>query len=136
MLNNTAHFSSIAVYVWYALPPSILILSLIVYISAQWRFVHFHGQKTSRQDRYKSIYKDASRKRTKPFRILSAILFFTPDVHLRELKKVWTDDLIVEEVWRKFMEKLVCEWIEFVLYVSCAPLFLRLKRSFILTPTN
>jgi hypothetical protein len=118
MLNNITYPSSIAFYVWYILPPSILFLSLMVYISAEWRFVHFHGQKTSRQDRHKSIYKDAGHKRTKPFRVLSAILFFTPDVHLRELKRVWTDDLIVEEIWKCFMEKLVSEWLEFVLYVS------------------
>jgi len=47
-------------------------------------------------------------------------LFFTPDVHLRELGKVWADELIIEDVWRKFMQKLVSEWEEFVLYVSCA----------------
>jgi hypothetical protein len=46
------------------------------------------------------------------------ILFFTPDVHLRELKNVWADDIIIEEVWRNFMQKLISEWIEFVLYVS------------------
>jgi hypothetical protein len=96
--------------------------SLIVRISVQWRFVHFHGQKTSRQSRYKSIYKDGGHKRTKPFRVLSVILFFTPDVHLRELRRVWADELIIEEVWRNFMQKLVSEWMEFVLYVSCVSL--------------
>jgi len=83
--------------------------------------VHFHGQETSRQHRYKSIYSDSARRRTKAFRLLfSPALFFTPDVHLRELGKVWADELIIEDVWRKFMQKLVSEWEEFVLYVSCA----------------
>ncbi|KAH9993802.1 hypothetical protein BJV77DRAFT_944049, partial [Russula vinacea] len=50
------------------------------------------------------------------FRLLSVILFFTPDVHLRELKNVWADDIVIEEVWRNFMQKLISEWIEFVLY--------------------
>jgi len=84
----------------------------------QWRFVHFHGQKTSRQSKYKSIYEDCGHKRTKPFQLLSLILFFTPDVHLRELKKVWADELIIEETWKGFMQNLVSEWEEFVLYVS------------------
>jgi len=88
---------------------------------ANWRFVHFHGQETSRQHRYKSIYNDGPRKRTMLFRrLFSPALFFTPDVHLRELGKVWADEVIMEEVWRKFMQKLVSEWEEFVLYVSCA----------------
>jgi hypothetical protein len=80
--------------------------------------MHFHGQKTSRLNRYKSIYEDSCHKRTKVFRLLSLTLFFTPDVHLRELKKVWADELIIEETWRSFMQKLVSEWVEFVLYVS------------------
>jgi len=48
--------------------------------------------------------------------VLSLILFFLPDVHLQELKKVWTDELIIEEVWMGFMQKLLSEWTEFVLY--------------------
>lgn len=82
--------------------------------------MHFHGQKTSRQSRYKSIYKDSCHKRTKVFRLLSLVLFFTPDVHLRELKRVWADELIIEETWMSFVQKLVSEWEEFVLYVSRA----------------
>jgi hypothetical protein len=37
---------------------------------------------------------------------------------LRELEKLWTDDIIVEALWRDFMQKLVSEWTDFVLYVS------------------
>ncbi|KAF8478376.1 hypothetical protein DFH94DRAFT_53546 [Russula ochroleuca] len=88
------------------------LLSICVY----WRFVHFHGQKTSRQNRYKSIYHDSGHKRTIPFRLVSVILFFSPDAHLRELKKVWADESIFEGVWRDFMQKLVSEWTDFVLY--------------------
>ena len=91
--------------------------------------MHFHGQKTSRQSRYKSIYEDGCHKRTKVFPLLSLILFFTPDVHLRELKRVWADELIIEEVWRSFVQKLVSEWEEFVLYVSCAFCFLEIKEE-------
>lgn len=91
--------------------------------------MHFHGQKTSRQSRYKSIYKDSFHKRTKVFRLLSLILFFTPDVHLRELKRVWADELIIEETWRSFVQKLVSEWGEFVLYVSRAFCFLGIKEE-------
>ena len=98
--------------------------------------MHFHGQKTSRQSSNKSIYEDSCHKRTKVFRLLSPILFFTPDVHLRELKKVWADELIIEEIWRNFMQKLVSEWMEFVLYVSGHSVFLRLRKRTTLTPQN
>ena len=83
-----------------------------------WRFLHFHGQKSARQDRYKSVYKDSRRRRTILIRILSPMLFFFPDVHLLELEKLWTDKIIVEGHWREFMQKLVSEWTDFVLYVS------------------
>ncbi|KAH8989157.1 hypothetical protein EDB86DRAFT_3081157 [Lactarius hatsudake] len=83
---------------------------------AHWKFLHFHGQKGSRQDRYKSIYKGSRRKRTILVRILSPILFFFPDIHLVELEKVWTDKIVVEALWKEFMQKLVSEWTEFVLY--------------------
>lgn len=133
---NITHPSSVAFYLRYAPPlPSTLFLSLIDCTPVQGRFMHFHGQKTSRQSRYKSIYEDGCHKRTKVFPLLSLILFFTPDVHLRELKRVWADELIIEEVWRSFVQKLVSEWEEFVLYVSCAFCFLEIK-STTLTPQN
>jgi hypothetical protein len=103
--------------------------SLIGCDPVQWKFMHFHGQKTSRQNRYKSIYKDSCHKRTKLFRLLSLILFFTPDVHLRELKRVWADELVIEEIWRGFVQKLVSEWVEFVLYVSYASCPLEIKEE-------
>ena len=99
----------------------------------QWRFIHFHGQKTSRQSRYRSIYKDSYHKRTKIFRLISLILFFAPDVHLRELERVWTDELIIEDIW---CQKLVSEWVELVLYVSYSvpfSVFLKFKKSITLT---
>jgi hypothetical protein len=115
---------------------STLLRSLMICILVKWKFVHFHGQKTCRLDRYQSIYKDSGHKRTKPFRLLSGIFFFTPDVHLRELKKVWADRIVIEEVWKNFMQKLISEWMEFVLYVSCVSPFLRLKRNPTLTSQN
>ncbi|KAI0293045.1 hypothetical protein BC826DRAFT_1143101 [Russula brevipes] len=89
-----------------------------MWIPALWRFMHFHGQKTSRQDRNKSIYAGDCHKPTMLICLLSPVLFFAPDVHLRELKKVWADKLVIEEVWKKFMEQLVSEWVELVLYAT------------------
>ena len=50
-------------------------------------------------------------------RILSPILLFFPGAYLRELEKVWTDKIIVEALWKEYMQKLVSEWTDFVLYV-------------------
>jgi len=104
-------------------------LYLNVGVSVQWKFIHFHGQKTPRLDRTKSIYEGDCHKRTIPFWLLSLILFFAPDVHLRDLSKVWADELVLEEVWKNFMDKLVSEWVELVLYVShTGPLCLEIRK--------
>ena len=89
--------------------------------AAQWRFIDFHGQKSSRQGRHKSIYKGHHHQPTKLIKVLSLILFFLPDVHLRGLKKVWMDELIIEEVWKQFMQKLVSEWSILIGYVRLFP---------------
>jgi hypothetical protein len=112
------------------------ILSSAVVCLAQWRFIHFHGQQTTRQDCYKSIYKDSCRRRTYLIRIFSPILFFFPDVHLRELGKLWTDEIIVEALWKNFMQKLVSEWTDFVLYVSVHSRFLLKEIPPVLTLVN
>ncbi|KAF8274370.1 hypothetical protein EI94DRAFT_679057 [Lactarius quietus] len=83
---------------------------------AHWRFVHFHGQKTSRQVIGHSIYKGNRRKRTILIGFFSPILFFFPDDYLRELEKVWVDGIIVEALWKESIQKLVSEWGDFVLY--------------------
>ncbi|KAH9066339.1 hypothetical protein EDB87DRAFT_709511 [Lactarius vividus] len=97
-------------------PHAITSIARLLSFYTHWRFMHFHGQRTSRQDCYKTIYKDSRRKRTVLVRLLSPILFFFPDVHLLELEKVWTDKIVVQALWKEFMQKLVSEWTEFVLY--------------------
>ncbi|KAI0293527.1 hypothetical protein BC826DRAFT_374251 [Russula brevipes] len=93
-------------------------IARLLSICFQWKFVHFHGQKTPRQDRNRSIYAGDGHKRTKAFRVLSLILFSHPDVQLRELKKVWTDELVIEEAWRNFVVMLRSEWEDFILNLT------------------
>jgi hypothetical protein len=49
--------------------------------------------------------------------ILSPLLFFAPDIHLRSLNKVWVDNMIVETAWKKFIEKVQSEWEKFLIPV-------------------
>jgi hypothetical protein len=49
--------------------------------------------------------------------LLSLLLFLAPEVHLREMEKLWTDDIIIESVWKKFMSKLLGEWNDLILWV-------------------
>ena len=57
-------------------------------------------------------------KSSRLIRFLSPLLFFAPEVHLRDIKKLWTDEIINEMTWKKFMTKLQDEWIGFVLWVG------------------
>ncbi|KAI0263353.1 hypothetical protein BC834DRAFT_886884 [Gloeopeniophorella convolvens] len=101
-----------------AAPPHVVISAArLLSIFLHWRFLHFHWQRVSRQDRYATLHAPRPHDaRTRPFRALSFILFFAPEVHLRELKKLWTDKIVIEVFWREFVQRLVSEWIEFVLY--------------------
>jgi hypothetical protein len=64
-----------------------------------------------------------SNERSRLIRFLSPLLFFAPEVHLREMKELCADDDIINEVaWKKFMTKLQDEWNGFVLgvgFMSC-----------------
>jgi len=85
--------------------------------SAHWRFLHFHGQKHARLVRDKTAYDKPSRKRSIMISLLSPLLFLAPEVHLREMEKLWTDHVVIESVWKTFMSKLLDEWNSLILWV-------------------
>ena len=88
--------------------------------SAHWRFLYFHGQRHARLLKDRTVYDEPklSGERSRLIRILSPLLFFAPEVHLREMNELWTDEIIIEMTWKKFMTKLQDEWIGFVLWVG------------------
>jgi hypothetical protein len=49
--------------------------------------------------------------------LISPLLFLAPEVHLREVEKLWTDEVIIEKVWKGFIAKLLREWEELILWV-------------------
>ncbi len=88
---------------------------------AHWRFLYFHGQHSARLERHKTVYIKPDRERTWLITLLSPLLFLAPEVHLRELEKLWTDEVIIETVWKTFMSKLLEEWGELILWVRHHP---------------
>jgi hypothetical protein len=62
-------------------------------------------------------YDKPSHKRSILISLLSPLLFLAPEVHLREMEKLWTDDIIIESVWKTFMSKLLGEWNDLILWV-------------------
>ncbi|KAI9509043.1 hypothetical protein F5148DRAFT_815641 [Russula earlei] len=83
---------------------------------AHWRFLYFHGQKHARLVRDSSVYDTPRRQRSILITLLSPLLFLAPEVHLREMEKLWTDDVIIETVWKSFMTKLLGEWEDVILW--------------------
>jgi hypothetical protein len=45
------------------------------------------------------------------------MLFLAPKDHLREMERLWTDEIIVERVWKSVMSKLVQDWERVILWV-------------------
>jgi hypothetical protein len=88
--------------------------------SAHWRFLYFHGQRHARLLQNQTVYDEPKlpSERSRLIRFLSPLLFFAPEVHLREMKDLWTDEIIIEIAWKKFMTKLQGEWMDFVLWVG------------------
>ena len=85
--------------------------------SAHWRFLYFHGQDSARLERHKTVYTHPDRERTLLITSLSPLLFLAPEGYLRELEKVWIDDVIFERDWRNFISGLLKEWEQLILSV-------------------
>jgi hypothetical protein len=63
------------------------------------------------------VYDEPIRERTLLITLVSPLFFLAPEVHLRDLGKLWMDEIIIETVWRAFMAKLLEEWQDVVLWV-------------------
>ncbi|KAF8496545.1 hypothetical protein F5888DRAFT_1907347 [Russula emetica] len=100
---------------------------------AHWRFVYFHGQRHARLLRNQTVYDEPklSSESSRLIRFLSPLLFFAPEVHLREMKELWADEIVLEIVWKKFMTKLHDDWSDFVLWST---VMLAVSVSFLTIP--
>lgn len=82
------------------------------------KFLNCYGETFSRVERDFSIFGDQIDKRTWLVKTLSPILFSAPDIHLRNLQKMWVDGLLHKSVWEDSTKKLNDEWQEFIFFVS------------------
>ena len=89
--------------------------------SAHWRFMYFHGQRHARLSNDQTVYSRPIRERSTLISLLSPLLFLAPEVHLGEMEKLWTDEVIIEIAWKSFMKKLLDEWNYFIFLVRFMP---------------
>lgn len=82
----------------------------------QERFANLHGQDIARLSRLQSIRQEFVKKRSLILAILSPLLFYAPDIHLRNIEDVWIDRMVLQDHWKDFIAKMVHEWEGLVLY--------------------
>jgi len=82
---------------------------------AHWRFLYYHGQKNARLDKHQTVHDEPKRERTFFITLLSPVLFLAPEVHLQEIGKLWTDEIIIDAAWKNFVPRLLDEWQELIL---------------------
>ncbi|KAI0044956.1 hypothetical protein FA95DRAFT_186460 [Auriscalpium vulgare] len=87
-------------------------------IFAHYKWVYCHGQPHARLDAGHSVYGERPKGRSWLITLLSPLLFYAPEVHLADIEKLWTDEIIVAVDWKKFIDKLLGEWREFILYAT------------------
>jgi hypothetical protein len=63
------------------------------------------------------VYDKPKHEKSLFIRFVSAMLFLAPKDHLREMERLWTDEIIVERVWKSVMSKLVQDWERVILWV-------------------
>jgi len=79
----------------------------------QGRYINFFGQREARLSTDQSIFKDDNRKkRTFLIKSMSLLLFYAPEVHLKALDIVYTDFIVCQHKWAKFICKVQNEWRE------------------------
>lgn len=50
--------------------------------------------------------------------LLSPILFYSPDVHLKSLDKIWVDKIVAKGPWVKLINKLTSEWADHTTFAT------------------
>ena len=73
------------------------------------RFLLYYGEAYARLDRTEGA-NELNNTHSVIFLILSPLLFYQPDVYFEDLKKVYPDQTVHYNTWRKFLTELKDEW--------------------------
>ncbi|KAJ3515743.1 hypothetical protein NLJ89_g1565 [Agrocybe chaxingu] len=112
-------------------PGAMAMLARHMYMFAHTGFIHYHGEPYVRLDRIAAVHDDQPYKKTRLIKIISPLLFFDPDHHLRLLQNAWVDRIIHKTKWDEITEAMKDEWIGRVVYGS---LVLASSVSFLTVP--
>ncbi|KII87564.1 hypothetical protein PLICRDRAFT_42066 [Plicaturopsis crispa FD-325 SS-3] len=96
-------------------PYAEVLLARASYEDAQWRWLHFHGEKFHRLDRVQTLHQSTVKGHSLFLRFLSPLLFSAPDVHMKSLQQIFVDRIVIDVDWKVFIQKLNKEWQDFLL---------------------
>ncbi|KII87570.1 hypothetical protein PLICRDRAFT_124960 [Plicaturopsis crispa FD-325 SS-3] len=96
-------------------PHSEVLIARAFYDNAQWRWLNFHGEKNHRLHRARSMHQSTAKKRPLFMRLISPLLFYAPDLHIRSLRRVFVDHVVIDVDWKVVNERLVKDLQEFLL---------------------
>ncbi|KAF9235395.1 hypothetical protein BU15DRAFT_27402, partial [Melanogaster broomeanus] len=97
------------------------------------KFVNWYGQPTARLDADQSIYATTSshQRVSLLLRMLNPFLFRSPEAHLRTIRRMWVDEMVVQPRWKNFIDLLNKEWNQFTIF---ATVILAVDVSFLAVP--
>lgn len=84
-------------------------------VSDHERYLNLHGEQAARLNRHQSIHPE--RHRSLFIKIMSPLLLYGPENHLRKLVKISVDSIVNKSSWFQYLQKLTDEWKELTLYV-------------------
>jgi len=95
---------------------SIAIISRFLHNFYHERFLHLHGQRMARLNRNQSIHPE--RKRTLLMTVVSPLVLYGAEAHLRKLQEITTDSLVNDVLWKEMLGRITDEWREFTIYAT------------------
>ena len=85
------------------------------------KFFNFCGLPCARLDADKSVYMVIPSRlhplTSKLSMVFDAMLFWSPQAHFNDLRRVWVDECIIEPRWNDFSKNLMTEWTGITIYV-------------------
>lgn len=115
-------------------PHSTCVIARFMHYFYRAKFFNFCGLPCARLEADKSVYKDDENPHpltSSASFALNAMLFWAPQSHLEELRKVWVDECINTPRWKDFNKNLMTEWTGITIYSS---VMLAVDVSFLAVP--
>ena len=101
---------------------NLLSLTSIGLSSVREQFIRYYGERCAQLDIDQSVRGPNETPRSCWFSIVTWLLFFTPQIYLEKIHRVFVDQLVSYYFWRRFISELQDDWNSFIIPVRLCPL--------------